>query len=181
MDEAKELKLIEKYEEKILEMGEVAYAGAMRAPILEYSVVIFENGSLKCWYQEAKQSNRLREEIKGEASTLFTFSFPNGIDIEISDEIILESLKGEGIPDDQIKTICKEAEEEGVGLEQFIMKNKPDLEKIVNDCYEVEVEADIANYAREMSERKLEERKELLSSMLPKAVSHKNPITGRSR
>ncbi len=180
MNEAKILQLIEKHEKEILEIGEAAYAKAIRNPLLKYSVVILEDGSLKCWYQGAGQSNVLQEEITGEAFTLFEFSFENGTNIEISDEIILEALKEEQIPDLQIEIICKEAEEEGVGLERFIKENNPELEKIINACYESEIEADIANYAWDESERKLEETKERLSSMLPK-TSHKPPITGRSR
>lgn len=156
------LELIENSEEQIIDVGIKAYEEAINNKHLRFIVEMNKDGKVYYWYDIAGGNSYHMSVHNGTAIELFQFCFQY-YDLEVIEESLIEKLieKGYGNMIDQLKV---EAEEECTDIEGIIASKHSDqsIYGVVEECRKEAIKFEISEYAKEVSEQKLEYIKEML-------------------
>lgn len=156
------LELINKNEDKIIEIGMKAYADATNNKHLRFIVEIDEDGDVGYWHDIAGGNSYHMSVHNGTSMELFQFCFQYS-ELEITEDDIIDKLIEKGY-ENRIEELKEEAEEENTSIEVILINNhnNDELINVIEECQKEAVEFDISEYARDMTEQELDCIKKML-------------------
>jgi hypothetical protein len=135
---------------EIIDIGIKAYREARENSSLRYILEINNYGNVYYWYDIAGGNSFHTSTFKGDSIELISNLCFQYNELELTDEVICSKLEDYNLGH-LIKELMAEAEEESTSLE-VILKNHPELSKILEECMKDEIEFDISEYARDFIE-----------------------------